>query len=243
MSRVVIAETMRRHVDVVVLVYFGLLAMLAFFIPRADNPGASWIPLLGLLTIISTAQLIGPEFSTGTLQLILAKPINRTSYLLSRVAGVTLAISVAIWSLLAIEAVGMLVERLDVPWSRLLAKAVNQSLDTLLIAAVMALLGSLLRAYFNVAVYFAVSIALAAAPAALQVFRRFDKGLLGVISRFLGDHPEIDRAIAWVDRNAFPDPPFGFSREWALMILSNAAVALFLAAVFFRRREVPYGGD
>ena len=238
-----IAETIRRHTDAAVLLFFALLALLAFFIPRRDNPGASWIPLLGLLTIISVSQLIGPEFSTGTLQLILAKPINRTTYLLSRVAGVWLAISIAIWLLLMIETAGMLVERYQVPWTQLAAKAVNQSLDTLLIAAIMALLGSLLRAYFNVAVYFAASIAVAIAPTALQAFRRFDRGFLGVIANFLGSHPEIDRAIEWVDRNVFPDPPYGFNREWALMILSNAAVALFLAAVFFRRREVPYGGD
>ena len=43
----------------------------------------------GSTVLITGCGPIGPEFSSGTLQLILVKPINRATYLLSRVAGGT----------------------------------------------------------------------------------------------------------------------------------------------------------
>lgn len=242
MSSVVIIETLRRQMTVITVIYFALLALLATAMARPEAPGTGWLPLLGLLMIVATAQLIGPEFSTGTLQLILAKPVNRTVYLVSRVIGVWLGISIVVWLLLAMESAAIALGRHDVAWRQVFARGVNTCADALLLASLMALLGSVTRAYFNVAIYFAGMMAISAAPVALQAIRRQESGFFGRLADFLRDE-RIDRAIAWVNRNVFADAPPDFNRDWLLMVLSNAAVALFLAAIFFRRREVPYGGD
>src|SRR5260370_20856944 len=54
------------------------------------------LPIVSLLGILLSCQLIGPEFSRGTLQLILVKPLNPSAYLISRVGGVIVVLWVAI---------------------------------------------------------------------------------------------------------------------------------------------------
>ena len=65
----------------------------------------------------------------------------------------------------------------------------------------------------------------------------------GAMGRFLTEHPIVERGLGVVDRNLFPDLPPRLDREWILMVLANAAVALLLACFAFRGREVPYGAD
>ncbi|HEX8153033.1 MAG TPA: hypothetical protein VF698_07915, partial [Thermoanaerobaculia bacterium] len=92
MSGVVILETLRRHVTSgAFLLVLLMLAAIAVAGSQTTSPAWIWPSFASLLTLILGAQLIGPEFSSGTLQLILAKPIGRSTYLLSRVAGVLLA--------------------------------------------------------------------------------------------------------------------------------------------------------
>ena len=46
--------------------------------PRIGAPSQAPFEMIGLFTLIAGCQLIGPEFSKGTLQLILSKPIRRS---------------------------------------------------------------------------------------------------------------------------------------------------------------------
>src|SRR5690349_16566088 len=107
MSWVVVSETMRRHfTSLLVLFYLALLAILGLGSARLQGP--IWPSFITLLSFGAGAGLIGPEFSTGTLQLILVKPINRAVYLVSRWAGVVAFIALAAALAFGAEATGLL---------------------------------------------------------------------------------------------------------------------------------------
>lgn len=228
MSRVVIEETVRRHVtNVAYLTYVALLALIGIGVSRFGSPGAGWPTFVALLAIITGCGVIGPEFSSGTLQLILVKPINRATYLLSRVAGVVLVIWIGACVAVTAEAIGRMASG-DVPWSALGRMFVNTAAVTVLTVSLLTLFGSVTRAYLNAAIYVVLSIGLSMLP---------------VVLGFAGAPQSIGRAVMLVDHNLYPEAPTGLYAEFLLMVLSNAAVALVLACWFFRNREVPYGAD
>jgi ABC-type transport system involved in multi-copper enzyme maturation permease subunit len=226
MSLIVIRETMRRHLTHIgFIVFVVLLAIVAFGVARFDRPGSVWPSLIWLLAVITGCGPIGPEFSSGTLQLILVKPVNRSAYLLSRVSGVTGVVWIATLVAFCAETFGRLLWHGPLPWSAL----VNTLTDSVLVIALLTLLGSLTRAYFNVAIFLA-----------LQFGISITIGILGMIRRA---PPQIARALTVIDRNLFPDAPPQIDRDWILLVLSNAAIALLIACFAFRNREVPYGAD
>jgi ABC-type transport system involved in multi-copper enzyme maturation permease subunit len=228
-SLVVVRETMRRH-----LTHPGFIAYLAFLllvglgVAQFGPPGAGWPSLIGLLSILTGCAVIGPEFSSGTLQLILVKPIRRSTYLLSRVAGVLSVVWLAA-IVACLAELGLRVTKGNVPWATLGAVLLNTAIVSVLVVSLLALLGSFPRAYINVALYLALMFGLGLLPAILSATRR--------------DVTSVMRVITFVDQNLFPDAPRGLDGPWILLVLSNAAIALVLACFVFRNREVPYGAD
>lgn len=228
-SRVVIEETIRRHVtDLVYITYVAFMAIVAVGVSQFGPPAAMWPTLVGLLTIITGCGPIGPEFSSGTLQLILVKPINRATYLLSRVAGVLCVIWLAALVAFACEVIGRLAKG-EVPWQVMGTTLLNTVVGTILTVSLLTLFGSLSRAYLNVAFYMILQIALSVVPSLL--------GLAG--NRFAA----ISRGIVVINQNLYPSATPGLHWWWLLLVLSNASVALVLACFVFRSREVPYGAD
>ncbi|HYC62331.1 MAG TPA: ABC transporter permease [Thermoanaerobaculia bacterium] len=228
MSRVVIEETIRRHVtNIAYITYVALLAIIGVGVSRFGSTGAGWPTFVALLSIIIGCGVIGPEFSSGTLQLILVKPINRATYLLSRVAGVVIVIWMAALVAMIAEAAGRMASG-EVPWSALARMFLNAAAASVLTVSLLTLFGSMTRAYLNAAFYVVLSIGLSMLPAVLS---------------FAGAPPSIARGVMLVDQNLYPAAPSGLHAQWLLMVLSNAAVALVLACWVFRNREVPYGAD
>ena len=229
-SRVVIEETIRRHLtNVAFVAYVAFLAIVGIGVSLFGPPAAGWPTLVGLLAIITGCGPIGPEFSSGTLQLILVKPINRATYLLSRVAGVVCVIWLAALVPFACEIVGRLAKG-EVHWFAMSTELLNTAVMAILTVSLLTLFGSLSRAYLNVAFYMVLQIALGTTPMLL--------GLFGA-ERFAA----VSRVIAVIQQNLYPSAVFGFDWQWLLRVLSNAAVALVLACFAFRSREVPYGAD
>ena len=241
MNRTVIEETLRRHVtNIAYLVFLALIAILAFGVATFNRPGSAWPSLVTLLALITGAGVVGPEFSSGTLQLILVKPVNRAVYLLSRVTGVVLAV----WIAALVAAICELAGRAMWGDTGVQAEAIGSALlnsfvDTILCIALLALLGSLTRAYFNVAIYVVAMMGLSVGGGILGMVRQSNTA----IGRLLTENTGIQRALGVVEQNLFPDLPARLDSAWILMVLSNAAVALLLACLVFRRREVPYGAD
>ena len=241
MNGTVFAETMRRHLTSAGYVSFLLfLAMVGLFASTFHHSAAMWPSLVSLLAMITGAALIGPEFSTGALQLIVSKPIRRTVYLISRVAGVLATIALAGTVPFLIEAtVRAVVGTAGVPWERLAAGLINALFASLLVVALLVLFGSMTRAYFNVAIYFGIQIALSVVEAMLGLVRV--RG--GAIGEYLQRSPGVERAISAAQQTLFPDRPPTLDAMWLLRVALTAAVALVVACLVFQRREVPYGAE
>lgn len=241
MNRVVVAETVRRNVtNIGYIAFVALLIIVALAVSVFDRPGTMWPSLAALLAMIAGCSVVGPEFSAGTLQLVLVKPVNRAVYLVSRATGVTLVV----WLAASVAALCELAGRALWGDSGLQAAAIggalaNAAADTVLTVSLLALLGSLTRAYFNIAVYVVAMIGLNV----LRGFLGFLRQAQNAIGAFFREHTWIDRTLYVIDRNLFPDFPPKFETTWLLMVLSNGAIALLLACLAFRQREVPYGAD
>jgi hypothetical protein len=108
-----------------------------------------------------------------------------------------------------------------------------------LTCSLLALLGSVTRAYFNVAIYMLLQIGLGMLMGVLAIVR----STRGTLGRFLSENGWVERSLATIDRNLFPEVVPRLDRDWLLLVLSNAAIALLVACLAFRRREVPYGAD
>lgn len=229
MSAVVVAETVRRHVtSIAYWAFVALTALIAFGTARFNMPAAMWPSLITLLSIIAGAAPIGPEFSSGTLQLILVKPLTRSAYLLSRVAGVVLMVWLAAGVAAGAELISRAVLTDNVAAARIGIAFLNSAAEAVLAVSLLTFFGSLTRAYFNVAIYVVLQIGLSVVI-----------GLMALARRFQG----VTRVLEQVTNNLFPEAPRSLDGHWMLMVLSNAAVALVLACLIFRKREVPYGAD
>ena len=229
MSGVVYAETVRRHLtSVAFLGYLAFLVIVALGTSRFNSPAAAWPTLIALLAIITGSQPIGPEFSSGTLQLILVKPVTRSAYLLARVAGVATVTTLAAVVACAAELLGRAL------WAERLAADIlgvtvlNTAVGAIFTVALLTFFGSFTRAYFNVAIFLILQVGLSVGMGLAMLARKW---------------PILPRIIDQVNRNLFPDAPHALDAPWLLLVLSNAAVALVLACLIFRRREVPYGAD
>ena len=231
MNATVIGETVRRHLTSVAFISFlVLLAFLGFAVSRFHVPGAVWPSLVSILAIVAGAGLIGPEFSTGTLQLIVSRPVSRSAYLLSRFTGVLAVVAIAAVVPFVSEFVARFI--FDVrPIS--VAPLVNVVAGAALTCALLVFFGSVTRGYFNVAIYFLIQIGLSAAQAIL--------GLIRVRGGSIGR--EFEESVAWIEQVLFPERPPHLDPAWLFRVAIVATLALTLACLAFRRREVPYGAD
>jgi ABC-type transport system involved in multi-copper enzyme maturation permease subunit len=196
-----------------------------------------------LLAIILGSRLIGPEFSSGTLQLILVKPIKRSTYVLSRVAGVVLVVTIAIVLAAVCELAGRMLWENGAGLEAIGHAVIASILRVALVCALLALLGSLTRAYFNVALYFAAMLGTEMLIGIIGIVRGSRGGFFGLLADVVAHYPGIARSLQWLSQNLFPDAPRLLNAGWVLMVASNAALALLLACLRFRTREVPYGAD
>ena len=240
MSAVVVAETIRRHVTSAGFIAAVILIVLTgMFAASFRAPGSMWPSLVSLVAIVTGAALIGPEFSTSTLQLIVSKPIRRSVYLISRVAGVFASIVLAACAgAIAEGGLRLLLRQEDVPWSRLAATFGCELTGAFLTIALLVFLGSITRSYFNVAIYIGLEAALSVTQAMLGMLH-----IRGALAPFLQRYPEIEDAVRIVDDVFYPVMPDPVSSGWFARVVLVAIVAIVLACFAFERREIPYGPD
>ena len=245
MSATVILETLRRHfAHVAYVAALLMIVIIAASMAALGAPVGSSMEVMSLFVILAGCQIIGPEFSSGTLQLILAKPIQRSRYLLSRVAGVMLALWIAIGLAFSADVIARAAGGHDILWTGAGGPAVAHAAQAALICSLMALFGSFTRSYLNVAIYLGGQIFLSMFGGVVQMIQRLERGTFAALGAFLRAHPGVHDAIRVVDENIYPSAPLiPFDRNWMLLVFGNAAVALLLACVIFGRREVPYGAD
>jgi hypothetical protein len=232
----------RRHLaSAGYIAFLFLMATVGLLSATFNKPASIWPALVTLLAIVTGSALIGPEFSTGTtLQLIVTKPVRRPVYLLSRVAGVFAIVCAAAAVGLCAEGLGRLARgAAAVPWLRLADSFGGTLIVSLLAIALLTLLGSITRAYFNAAIYVITEVAFSIAESILGVIRV--KG--HALGAFLESHPAIERGLDAADDFFFASAPENLQWLWVLRVLATVAIALLLACLAFARREVPYGSD
>ena len=236
MNAAVFEETVRRHLTSAgFIVYTLMLALAGIFVATFNVPASIWPSLVTLLSIIAGSAIVGPEFVTGTLQLIVSKPVARSAYLLSRVAGVFASVGLAATVALGAEVMTRMLRGSEMPWRRLFDVFAGELVVALLAIALLTLLGSVTVAYFNVAIYVVIQIGFSVTQAIL--------GAMQLRNAFIQEHPEISQILATIDETLFPSAPQVLTSGWVVQSLGLAAVALALACLSFRRREVPYGAD
>ena len=86
----------------------------------------SWIPLLLIAVAIigGTAAVVGEE-ANGTLDLVLAQPVSRSSFLLAKTAALALLLAVATLTGFIGLAIGLASIDMEITWQRLLAASVT----------------------------------------------------------------------------------------------------------------------
>ncbi len=240
MNAAVIVETIRRHVTrpgfVVFLVFLALAGVAA---SSFNVPASVWPSLVGLLSIVAGAQLIGPEFSSGALQLIVSKPIRRSVYVMSRVAGVVASIAIAATIAVTAEVAARAVfSSQPIPSQRIALAFVGSLSGAIQTVAMLTLFGALTRSYFNAAIYLGAEAGLSTLQALLGVVR-----VKGAAGAFLEQHPIVEHTVTAIDNTLYPDPPLQLDPMWFGRVAVVAVVALALACVAFERREVPYGSE
>ena len=235
MSAVVFVETVRRHVTSAgYLTFLALIAMLGMFVATFNVPGSGWPSMVTMLAIITGSALIGPEFSEGSLQLIVSKPIARHAYVLGRAAGVFASVGLAAFTAFLAEVVTRTIVGTAVP-PRLVEILAGELVVALLAIAFLAMLGSVTTWYFNAAIYIGAQAALMIVETVL--------GAMRLRSEFIDAHPEIAQITIAIDDALFPSVPPHLTAAWTARCLGLTVVALVLACLAFQRREVPYGAD
>jgi hypothetical protein len=231
----VVVETIRRHVT-----HYGyildliFLALVGLFVSNFAIAGTLWPPLVTLLAVVTGAAIVGPEFSSGALQLIVSKPVRRSVYLVSRVAGVFAIVALGCAAGVVTECgARLLLGRAPVPWQRLGEVFAGELLVAFLAVALLVFLGSVTRSYFNVAIYIGAQVALNVTAALLGLAR-------------LSGNPyveQVQRAVVAVDNVLFTSLPPVLTLAWIARTLAVAAVAIVLGCLAFERRKVPYSAD
>lgn len=186
------------------------------------------------LALILAAGAIGQEVSSGTLQLLFARPVTRPSYLVSRWLGATLAAFaiVAVMSVLAsfgLLARGMAPQPLDVV--RLLLDSLCSAAGH---AAVLIMLSTLAGGLGDLGLYVATFFVnqMLAGLAGIQRWPWLERATVEV-QGFLG--PQL--SWVWLGR----DLPI----SWFAIVsyASTVALALAIGITFLNRRELSYGGE
>jgi hypothetical protein len=192
--------------------------------------------------LILSAGVVSRDVSSGALQMILARPIRRTSYLYGRYAGILAAYAVflAVAGTLSILFAFTLPRLLGAPQSgsppfaAIGRGAASAFLDALLFAAVLLFFSTFLRGYADVLAYFLLSMLLGILPG------------LGAQLR----NSWLTRAGETIRRNVLPNVEWGRllrgenvlgepTGRWLLAV----TLFLVLAALIFSRREFSYGQD
>ena len=192
--------------------------------------------------VLLAAGSVSKDRSSGALQLILARPIRRTSYLFGRYLGILAAYGTFL------GVTGALATLLAYAWPRMIGASTSSGfavaalarglgsafLNGLLFAAVLLFFSTFLRGYADVLAYLVLSILLGLLPGLGQALRK----------------PWLQHAAEELRRNVLPDVDWGEvlrgheilgepTGRWVLAVTAF----LILAAVVFSRREFSYGND
>jgi len=196
-------------------------------------PAAGLAPLGGaqLFVLVLGAGMIGQDVSSGVLQLLCARPVRRSEYVISRWLAVALAATAVSLVQLAVAA-GMLAARGAPPTPQeVLLSGAGRALDSFGLAAVLALLSSLIGGIGDIGLYLLATLGAKVLQTAGQVKRIvwLDRAG-GELDAALTPTIDLARLLA-----ASPVPWFPI-----VSYVSTITLCLALAIMVLNRRELSY---
>jgi len=236
MNLTLVLATLRQRftspIRILIVLLFGWMPMIPILMaPRA---GFAALGDCYFLALALAAGMIGQDLSSGTLQLLLARPVTRAQYVFSRwgaVAAGTFLITV-LQTLVA--ALIMTLRGAPVPWGGAALLLANSALLALGTAAVMALLSSLATGLGDLGLLFLVFIS-AQVLEKVGMFKSWEWLVRGAGELLRALKPELDLA------------PFfhGGPIAWLAVVsyLSTVTLCLGLAVVVMNRRELSYASS
>ena len=219
-------------------VRLAVLAMLAGvpLLAVAFMPGAGLAMLGGGQGLILTlgAGMIGQDVSSGVLQLLCARPVRRSEYVVSRWLGVAIAAAAISLFQLIIGSALMAARGAAPPLQDILLFGAGRALESLGIAAVLALFSSLIGGFGDLAIYLIVNLGAGVIQMAGQVKRwlwveRMGAEIIGALSPTI----DVQRIIT-----ASPMPWFPI-----VSYASTIVLCLALAIVVVNRKELSYASS
>jgi hypothetical protein len=219
-------------IRLVIVLLLGWTPLLAIAV--APRTGFAALSDCYFIALTLAAGMIGQDLSSGTLQLLLARPVTRADYVFSRcgaVAGGTFAIAL-LQTLLA--ALIMTLRGAPVPWDQAALFLANGALLALGTAAVMALLSSLASGLGDLGLLLLVFFSAQVLEKA-GMYKSWEWLVRGAGELLRALKPELDLA------------PFfhGGPLPWLAVVsyLSTVTLCLGLAVVVMNRRELSYASS
>ena len=236
MNPTLVLATLRQRftspIRLVILLLLGWLPMLQILLaPRA---GFAALGHSHFLTLVLAAGMIGQDLSSGTLQLLLARPVTRAQYVFSRWAAVAVGSFLVVVLQALCAAAIMFARGAPAPWGHAALYLGDSLLDAAGMAAVMALLSSLSSGIADLGLLFLAWLS-AEVLEKVGMFKSWDWLTRGA-GELLGTlKPELD-LTPLVQGGPFPWPA-------VVGYLSTVTLCLALAVVVMNRRELSYASS
>ena len=232
MNRTLIAAFLRQRMTSPMRI--GLMMLVTLFPLGAAVVMGSLSPLGDMgapLALILAAGAIGQDVSSGTLQLLLVRPVSRPSVLVHRwlavvIAAVTLAVALLVLGTLALLARGTRPDALD-----LIRMVLESACGAAGSAAVMVMLSTLVGGLGDVGIFALVAV-LTQLLVGLGTLEHWD-GLLRACTEAQG---VLSPQLSWTWMTHGTPPSWFAITSWA----STVTLALAAAITRFNRRELSY---
>ena len=229
----------QRFGSAAIVTALGVLALMTGAQAAANPEGALGPGILALALV--AAGSVSRDVSGGAIQIILARPIRRASYLFGRYVGILIAYG---GFLLVASGFGIALRTLlprlfgaagadpDLP---AFARGIAAGLaNALLFAAILLFFSTFLRGYADVLALFVLFGALSALPTVAAQLRKAD--LARFAERFRENVlPEVDWSAVLRGQRVLGEA----TGRWAVAVVGFLALAVFV----FSRREFTYGQD
>jgi ABC-type transport system involved in multi-copper enzyme maturation permease subunit len=216
-------------IRVFIVLLLGWMPMLPVLL--APRVGFAALGDCYFIALALAAGMIGQDLSSGTLQLLLARPVTRAQYVFSRWGAVVAGTFLLVVLQTLCAAIIMLVRGAPVPWDQAALHLVNSALLALGTAAVMALLSSLSAGLGDLGLLLLVFVS-AQVLEKVGMLRSWEWLVRGAAEMLRVLKPELDLAplfhggpIAWLAVASY---------------LSAVTLCLGLAVLVMNRRELSY---
>ncbi len=214
-----------------VLSVVGFPALVLSFAPQA---GLSMLQSGGVLAMILGPGLIGQEVSAGVLQILFARPVSRSEYVLSRWMALSLCAVAAVVIEVGLGTLAMTMRGAAPPLDGIATLVLEQSLAAFGLMGVLTLLSSFLPGIGDIMAWIALNVA---------------GGVLQMVSA-VTHQPWVSRAseewLKFLSPTLRLHDAFGNGVvSWFHLVsyFSTVALCLALAIVILNRRELSYATD